>query len=67
VGGEKERLALIQDVDVIEGKVPCLSHRARSGSTQIPDIKIQGILYSRREGKRMPSPTTNGGDLDLQG
>lgn len=27
VGWEKERLASIPDVDVIEAKVPCLSHR----------------------------------------
>lgn len=32
VGWEKERFSLIPDVDVIEGKVPCLSHRASSGS-----------------------------------
>ena len=53
VSGEKERLAWIPDVDVIEAKMPCLSHRARSGSTQIPDIKIQGIPDSRREAMGM--------------
>lgn len=41
VGWEKERLASIPDVDVIEGKVPCLGSIGLK--YQIPDIQIQSI------------------------
>jgi hypothetical protein len=41
---EKERLALIPDVDVIEGKVPCLSHRARLGVNTGYQIYFLGVL-----------------------
>jgi hypothetical protein len=58
VGWEKERLASIPDVDVIEGKVPCLSHRARSGSnTRYKDPRHGGLplgIHPQREKLILP-------------